>query len=170
MTHVNRPFQGSRRLKACLLALVAVPVACIEVMAAEAGGSAAGADRFDLLCTTTMDRVQGTLADGSPVVATAIGKVRRYTFDLPGMRYAIGSSVTPIHAIDGNVVVKADPDAIESFSGVVHMQSDWRLDLSTGLSVRKNRFFADASGSRVTGNSEWHQTCERAPFSGMPAG
>lgn len=50
------------------------------------------------------------------------------------------------------------------------MQSDWRLDLRSGQSVRKNRFYGDAAGSRVTGNSEWHQQCERAPYSGMPAG
>lgn len=137
-------------------------------------GASTGADDsatlFDLVCTTTLDRVEGTLADGSPVVPSPVGEVRRYRFDLAGRRYAINDRITAIHAIDGETVVKADPNEIRSFSGVVHMQSDWRLDLATGLSIRKNRFYRDGTGTTLTGGSEWHQQCERAPYSGMPAG
>lgn len=137
---------------------------------ASAAEPAAAADTFDMICKTTADHVEGTLADGSPVVAGTIGEVRRYSFDLAGMRYATDGKVKAIHAVDGDVLVKADPDEIRSFGGVVHMQSDWRLDLRNGRSVRKNRFYGDATGTRVTGRSEWHQQCERAPYSGMQAG
>ncbi|MBX3727323.1 MAG: hypothetical protein KF823_15560 [Xanthomonadales bacterium] len=125
---------------------------------------------FDLLCTTTLDRVEGTLADGSPVVASEVGEVRRYSFDLDARRFSSGARVTPIHAIDGRTVIKADPDEIRSFSGVVHMRSQWHLDLDSGVSIRRNEFFGDASGGTVTGRSEWHQRCERAPYTGLPAG
>lgn len=127
------------------------------------------ATRFDLVCTTTLDRVEGTLADGSPVVASEVGEVRRYSFDLEARQYAINGRITPIHEVQGDVVVKADPNEIRSFAGVVHMQSDWRLVLATGVSIRKNRFYSDGNGSTVTGGSEWHQQCERAPYSGVPA-
>jgi|GEM_PF-3632515 len=131
--------------------------------------SDSAADRtFDLICTTTSDPVEGTLADGSPIVPAEIGEVRRYSMDLDGMRYAIDGTVSRLHAINGDSVIKSDPNAIRSFGGTVHMQSDWRLNLATGESIRRNRFFADSQGSRVTGRSEWHQQCKRAPFSGIP--
>lgn len=150
-------------------------MALAALLSASANGAlaaepAAKANTFDMICKTTADHVEGTLADGSPVVAGTIGEVRRYSFDLAGMRYATAGKVKPIHALDGDMLVKADPDEIRSFGGVVHMQSDWRLDLRNGRSVRKNRFYADTAGSRVTGSSEWHQQCDRAPYSGMPAG
>lgn len=122
--------------------------------------------QFDLVCTTIMDTVEGTLADGSPVVAAAIGETRRYSMDLDAMRYSSGSKVNQIHAIEGTTVTKEDPDEVKSFGGVVHMQSDWTLDLATGLSIKRNLFFSDGQRSRTTGRSEWHQQCERAPFSG----
>ncbi len=153
---------------ACLLTISAGHASTVADDASTAIGSSA--ETFDLVCTTTMDRVEGTLADGSPVVPSAIGEVRQYAFDLPGRRYAHNGRVTAIHDIDGSTVVKADPKEIRSFGGVVHMQSQWHLDLSTGLSIRSNRFFSDGTGATVTGGSEWHQQCEPAPYSGMPAG
>lgn len=127
------------------------------------------ATTFDLVCTTTMDRVEGTLADGSPVVPSAVGEIRRYSFDLAGRRFASNGRVTAIHDIDGSTVVKADPDEIRSFAGVVHMRSTWHLDLDSGMSIRRNTFFSAAAGTIATGASEWHQHCEPAPYSGMPA-
>lgn len=126
------------------------------------------ASKFDLICTTTLDQVSGTLADGSPVVPAEIGEKRRYVFDLDAMQFTSGGRVSPIHGIEGMTVIKADPEEIRSFGGVVHMQSEWRLDLETGVSIRKNRFFSDDTGATVTGRSEWHQQCERAPYSGDP--
>ncbi|HRQ64110.1 MAG TPA: hypothetical protein PKZ76_04465 [Xanthomonadaceae bacterium] len=145
-------------------------VAALACLLSVAPGATASANTFDLVCTTTLDRVEGTLADGSPVVASAVGEVRRYAFDLDTRRFASNGRVTAIHAVNGHTVVKADPEEIRSFGGVVHMQSEWLLDLESGVSVRKNRFYRDSSGSELTGQSEWHQRCERAPYTGMPAG
>ena len=154
-----------------LACLLAVSVAHATPSLGEPNvGNDGPADHFDLICTTTMDRVEGTLADGSPVVPSAIGEVRRYSFDLVGRRYASNGRITAIHDIIGDTVVKADPNEIRSFAGVVHMQSQWHLDLASGISIRSNRFYSDGAGTTVTGGSEWHQQCERAPYSGMPAG
>lgn len=143
----------------------------ITVLANSKAGTDSGTGyrlKFDLICTTTFDHVEGTLADGSPVIPGRIGQQRRYRFDLETMRYAINVTVSSIHAIEGQIVIKADPDEIQTFGDVIHMQSDWKLDLDTGLSIRINRFFSDPEGTRVTGHSEWHQQCERAPFTGLP--
>lgn len=139
----------------------------MAINAAPQQGGETAERQFDLVCTTTMDTVEGTLADGSPVVAAALGETRRYSMDLDAMRYSSGSQVNQIHAIDGTSVTKEDPDEVKSFGGVVHMQSDWKLDLATGLSIKRNQFFSDGQRSRTTGRSEWHQQCERAPFSGL---
>lgn len=152
---------------ACFLAFASAGAAANADAAATNAGTAPLT--FDLVCTTTADRVEGTLADGSPVVPSAIGEVRRYSFDLAGKRYASNGRINAIHAIDGDKITKADPKEIRSFASVVHMQSDWHLDLATGVSVRKNRFYSDGTGTTVTGGSEWHQSCERAEYSGMPA-
>lgn len=160
---------SDRSIGTCTLTLsFAAFLGVFASMPAHSSSGSAGDRTFDLICTTTSDPVEGTLADGSPVVAAEIGEVRRYVMDLDGMRYAINGKVSPLHAVEGDSVVKANPDEIRSFGGTVHMQSDWRLNLTTGESIRQNRFFADARGASVTGRSEWHQQCERAPFSGIP--
>lgn len=149
-----------------LLALAPLAILETTALADTVRASDSETERFDLICTTIKDEVEGTLADGSPVVPGVIGEQRRYAFDLDARTYASNGRVRPIEGIQGSTLIKSDASRIESFGGVVHMRSDWRVDIESGLSIRRNRFYADAGGITQTGRSEWHQQCQRAPFSG----
>jgi hypothetical protein len=126
--------------------------------------------RFDLICTTTFSKTNGTSTDGSAPFNATVGSRTRYRIDLRQMRFCYDacSTINGILTYDADRIVLGDGTRIgRSGNQRNWMRTYFVISRRNGTSRIENSFFQNEFGNEV-GQTVEEASCSRAPFSGFP--